>query len=355
MLIEVLPGTALDQGLVSQWRAVQSSNPELDSPFFSPEFTQAASSSIPQTEVIIASQRGAPEAFLPFQRSLSKIAVPVAGKLNDYQAIVSARDFQCDPRDLLRGAGLVAFDFDHMLASQATFSRYHRSVSMSPRMDLSNGYEAFVAGRREAGSALIKKCANLSRRLEREVGPLRYVGDSRDTNAFDTVLHWKSLQFLAAGAPDLFSLPWARRLVSRLFDCRAAQCAGTLSLLYAGDDLIAGHFGVRSPTVWHYWFPSYSVAHAKYSPGLLLLLAMANAAAAMGIHCIDLGKGKSLYKERVMTYGVPLATGSVELASLRLTGRAARRCVQRVRSCSLFRGVVHMLRRWSTFTRSFLQ
>ena len=86
-----------------------------------------------------------------------------------------------------------------------------------------------------------------------------------------------------------------------------------LSLLYAGDQLIAGHFGMRSPTTWHYWFPSYDNAFAKYSPGVMLLLKMAEVAPAMGIRIIDMGCGLHSYKERLMNGFVPTAMVSLEL------------------------------------------
>jgi CelD/BcsL family acetyltransferase involved in cellulose biosynthesis len=85
-----------------------------------------------------------------------------------------------------------------------------------------------------------------------------------------------------------------------------------LSLLYAGERLVAGHFGMRGQSVWHYWFPAYDPKMAKYSPGLILLLKMAEHAPSLGVRTIDLGKGMSLYKQRLMNASVPLASGRVE-------------------------------------------
>jgi CelD/BcsL family acetyltransferase involved in cellulose biosynthesis len=98
-----------------------------------------------------------------------------------------------------------------------------------------------------------------------------------------------------------------------------------LSLLYAGERLLASHFGIRGRTVWHYWFPTYDPLMARYSPGLILLLKMAEHAPSLGVCTIDLGKGMSLYKERLMNTSVSLAHGSVELPSWRSIRRHARR------------------------------
>ena len=45
----------------------------------------------------------------------------------------------------------------------------------------------------------------------------------------------------------------------------------------------------------------------------MLLLKMAEATSAMGIHTIDLGCGEYSYKERLMNGSIPTAKGSVEL------------------------------------------
>lgn len=88
--------------------------------------------------------------------------------------------------------------------------------------------------------------------------------------------------------------------------------AGMLSLLYAGDWLVAGHFGMRSRTVWHYWFPAYDPEVAKYSPGLNLALKMAAYAPSAGLSTIELGRMRAEYKRRLMNRDVLVASGSVD-------------------------------------------
>jgi CelD/BcsL family acetyltransferase involved in cellulose biosynthesis len=98
-----------------------------------------------------------------------------------------------------------------------------------------------------------------------------------------------------------------------------------LSLLYAGETLVAGHFGMRSSTVWHYWFPAYDRQFARFSPGLALLLKMAQHAEELGLRCIDLGTGMSLYKKRLMNASVSVAEGSIERPSCLLFTRSLKR------------------------------
>lgn len=104
-----------------------------------------------------------------------------------------------------------------------------------------------------------------------------------------------------------------------------------LSVLYAGDRMVAAHFGMRSATVWHYWFPAYDPAYAKYSPGVILLLKMAESAPAQGLKIIDLGCGEHSYKWRLMNGFVPTAKGSVELPGVVTTARRVQQTPLRVR------------------------
>jgi CelD/BcsL family acetyltransferase involved in cellulose biosynthesis len=87
---------------------------------------------------------------------------------------------------------------------------------------------------------------------------------------------------------------------------------GCYQLLYAGDRLVAGHFGMRSRTVWHCWFPVYDMEMANYSPGLILHLKMAAHAPSAGLHTIDLDRGRSEYKTRLMSKAIVVAHGSVD-------------------------------------------
>ena len=62
----------------------------------------------------------------------------------------------------------------------------------------------------------------------------------------------------------------------------------------------------------HGWFPAYDPALAKYSPGLILWLELARAAAVLGLEHIDLGKGQERYKTSLQSGAVQLAEGSID-------------------------------------------
>jgi CelD/BcsL family acetyltransferase involved in cellulose biosynthesis len=323
--ISLVPGDRLDGEQVAAWRELQQANPALGSPCFAPEFTQAVATVRDDVEVAVLQRGGETLAFLPFQRRGNTRAVPVGGIVSDYQGLICGNGFTCDPRQLLKACNLVAWNFDRLLCSQTFFAPYYKQCALSARIDLSRGYVAYVAQRRAAGTHQIKQCEYMMRRMERELGPIRFVPHSSDSDSLTQVLAWKSEQYRRTGWSDLFATQWGRALVERIHAMQTPHFAGVFSLLYAGQRLVAGHFGMRSSMVWHYWFPAYDRRFAKYSPGLILLLKMAQFSEEFGLRSIDIGTGLTFYKRRLMNASVMVAEGSLEMPSCRGFLRLARR------------------------------
>jgi CelD/BcsL family acetyltransferase involved in cellulose biosynthesis len=346
MNVTLVSARNLDSTLVRVWREIQFTNPELANPFFAPEFTQIVAAAAENVEVAVIGEGSSPLAIFPFQRMGGRLGVPVGEFLSDYQGLICRPGFACDARELVRQCGLDEWRFDHLLATQECFRRFHHKREPSPQMDLSRGYAAYVAERRASGSEQIKKCANLMRRMEREIGPLRFVAHSDDAGLMQQTLTWKSQQYIETGSPDILALGWVRSVVEQIYAMQSEDFSGMSSLLFAGDRLVAGHLGMRSRSVWHYHLPAYDKTMAKYSPGLILLLKMAEKAPELGLRTIDLGKGMSLYKERLMNSTVTLAVGSVEMPSLGSFCRAVNRKLRTAVKNSPFGNPARRLARW---------
>jgi CelD/BcsL family acetyltransferase involved in cellulose biosynthesis len=92
--------------------------------------------------------------------------------------------------------------------------------------------------------------------------------------------------------------------------------------VYAGDHLIAAHFGLRADNVLHWWFPVYDHEFANLAPGWILLRELVSAAPELGITRIDLGRGEDEYKRRAKTGETSVRGGVVSRSS---TQRALRR------------------------------
>jgi CelD/BcsL family acetyltransferase involved in cellulose biosynthesis len=323
MKISVIPGRELSDDLVRVWVQLQQANPALTSPFFHPEFTRIVAMVRDDVEVAIIQNGGDIVGFFPFHRRPGSVGMPVGEIISDYHGVISAPEFNCDPKALIRQCRLVAWDFNHLIATQPMFIPFHRHLEPSPLIDLSAGFETYAKVCHAARQEFIKL-----RRLERDLGPVRLVAATTDERLLNRVFAWKSAQWLRTSDRDKFSIPWIRAVINRIHRAQSLDFAGVLSVLYAGNIPVAGHFGMRAGNVWHWWFPSYASEYARYSPGLVLLIKMAESASSLGLRTIDLGKGKTLYKDRFKNSEVMLAEGSVELPSLVTLRRQLRRSVR---------------------------
>lgn len=297
----------------ARWAEIRQASPELASPFFAYEFTASVAAARADARVAVLERDRAIVGFLPFHAGRTAIGRPIGTKLSDYQGAIVEPSVEWSAPELVRLAGLRAYSFDHLVAAQAPFRPFFARVDVSPVIDLSEGYEAYLRGQREAGrDDGLREAAKKRRRLERRFA-VRFELHEPDRRAVATLLCWKSEQYRRTGVFDVLSRPWVIAVLERLHATQTDELAGVLSCLYADEKLIAVHFGIRAGCVLHSWFPAYDVEYAKLSPGLVLLQAIVEAAPAHGIRTIDLGKGSETYKDRLANRAIELGAGSLEL------------------------------------------
>jgi CelD/BcsL family acetyltransferase involved in cellulose biosynthesis len=309
--VSVTAGARVSDDELDRWARLQERDDGLASPFFRPEFAQIVAAVRRDVEIGVVRGEDA-EAFFPFQRRRFSRGVPLGSRLSDYHGIVGAPPADLGAHELLARCGLRSWSFDAVVASQSIFQPYHRRARSSPTLELGHGFRAYVERRASAGSDQIGDIERQAERLAAEAGRVRFEEHVDDAGTLELLLRWKSQQYVRTGAVDIFAFPWVRGAVSRAHATNGPNFAAPLSVLYAGDRAIAAHLGLRSASVWHYWLPAYDREFARYSPGLILLLRLAEAASLRGVGRVDLGKGDALYKRRLATAHVPLAAGSVE-------------------------------------------
>jgi CelD/BcsL family acetyltransferase involved in cellulose biosynthesis len=261
---------------------------------------------------------------------------PVGGRLSDFQGVIAPPGLEYTAADLVRSCGLAAWDFDHLVTNQGPFVPYHYGVAGSRYMDLSGGFEAFLAQCTKTGTRTFKELMRKRRKLEREHGEVHFQYHTTAPAVVQTLMAWKRDQYRRTHVTDVFAYPWTVRLIEQLLDQPQEWLEAKLSALYAGDRLVAIELGLRSGTVLHGWFPAYDLSFGHYSPGLLLLLEIAREAADRGVRRLDMGKGPGQYKEAFTSGTIPLAEGSVTLGSLlRLTRRGTHRVREWARGSQL--------------------
>ncbi len=284
------------------------------SPYFQAEFSHQVSRIRPDLQVLLLYAEQRLVGVLPYHRHSAWLATPVAEYLSDYHGPIIAPAFHAELNlsKLLRAMQVRRFSYNHLPKSwsQPAQAAWHSSRSLL--LNLQQGYAAYqqeLAAQRESG--LFKKIATAKRKLEQKYGPIRFEFASQNQRDFEALLTGKSQQFCrtVGAAQDIFAQSWIRRLMDNLLACQKPEFAGVFSSLHAGDTLIAGHFGLRSATSLHYWFPWYDTEYAEFSPGLILLALCAEYAAEAGLQRIDLGRGEQAYKQRFATDYVELAEG----------------------------------------------
>jgi CelD/BcsL family acetyltransferase involved in cellulose biosynthesis len=292
--------------LFAAWERLHDADLTHCSPFLHPSYVRAVGDVRADVEVGIISREGEAVGFLPFQRSWPGVGGAVGSRLCDVAGAIVTPGVLWDPVAFASSVGLRTLRLPNVLASMAPFGPFQRAAGAAPFMDLSDGFEAYLRSRLDSGSSFMTQIQRKARKLERELGPVRFEWHTEDDAVFDTLLSWKAAQRKQTKTPNILHLPWARELLERLRGRRGDDFGGVLSALYVGDTLAAAHFGIRTRRVLHYWIPAYNEELARYSPGVIALVELARAGAEQGIRRIDLGRGEERYK-------LQAATGSVDM------------------------------------------
>jgi CelD/BcsL family acetyltransferase involved in cellulose biosynthesis len=329
MKVSVVLPHELGASELSAWRAMQRSTPGLAGAFLSPGFALAAGRVRRRARVAVLEEGQEVMGFFPFEQGPFRVGRPIAAGACDAQGVIHAPGLEWDAGELLRGCGLDVWEFDHLVADQLASAGRNVVRRSSPIIDLSRGYEAYVEERRRSSKKTFKSTLYKQRKLERDLGGSRFELEVRDPEALTVLMRWKSGQYRRTGRRDRFAIDWIERLVRDLFETRSDGCVGTLSVLYAAERPVAAHFGLRSDSSLSCWFPAYDPALARYSPGLSLHLRMAEAAAAAGVRCLDLGKGDEDYKQSLKTGELSVGEGWIDrpsaVAMVRRVQRTPRR------------------------------
>ena len=329
MRIEVLSPQELSAADVADWTRLQDEGSGA-SPFLSPKWVQtlARSGGPDRRRLKIAKlcEGGQAVGFLPARVSRFT-AMPPGAPLCDYQGLIAARRTRLDPREIVSALGVARFDFDKLLADQTPFRPFFRGAASAQVIDLRAGYAAYEAGRREAGTDILKDCAKKHRKLEREHGDVVFAAASASQADFDRLIAWKRAQYASTGQTDIFDAGWPLDVLNDLFHSGDPDYRATLFTLHAGGRLLAAHLALCTPKIAHAWFIAHDDAYGRYSPGVILITEVIRWAAARGMAELDLGPGDYRFKlslanrTRAVTYGfvgLPSAASFVRGATYRL-------------------------------------
>jgi CelD/BcsL family acetyltransferase involved in cellulose biosynthesis len=305
---DVISPLELSDADIAAWREMQDATPALASPLLGPEFARAVASERSDARVAVWRHRGRAAAFLAYHRRPGGFGRPIGAPFCDYHGLVGRPGLKLDPGQALRSAGLAALrltglidPFDILQDGVEIRMRSHRIV-------LTDSPLAYFNQLKARSGACLKIYQRDRARVERDIGPLTIVAD-RDAGAFERLLGWKRAQFLRAGAHDLLGAPWSSALMRRLFETRSDEFQGLMISLYAGDRLIAGHFGVRRGDWYHPWIGANDPEMETYSPGVLHQMEAVALMPDLHLRTYDLGPGQDPWKRMFALDGAWVGSG----------------------------------------------
>lgn len=312
MNINVINPNDITESQCEIWKRMMTANHTTDSPFFHPEYVKILSDFRKQVRVAVVTEQSQPVAFFAFEKH-GQAGRPLGIKLCDFQGIVRTPETIIDARKLLEGCDLKSWQFDHLVSSQTEFESWQMRKDDSLYIDLSAGYEEYLKERKQSGTSQISKFKRKYRKLEREIGEVKFDWHTDQKEVFDTILELKSAQRKRTGTFDILQFDWVKQFLDKIRQTHSEGFEGVLSVLRVNDQLIGAHMGMKTSTVLHHWFPVYDQSFNKYSPGLILLLKTAQAAAENGVQRMDLGKGDERYKKSLGSGSIFVGEGVADM------------------------------------------
>jgi CelD/BcsL family acetyltransferase involved in cellulose biosynthesis len=310
--VDIIDADQLCGALADRWSYIRHQNPRLASPYFSLDFVKAVARVRNDVEIAVVRRGENIEGFVPFQRSRPHIAEPIGGRLNDVHGVIvsdDSRQFELIQR-VMQSCGLTAFGFHAIATNDPNLEQYAFREVGSYFIDLRQGWQTYQQWAMEHSSTVARQ-PQKTRSLQRRFGPIRLEFDCRRSDVLEKLIELKRAKYQRANTFDILSVQWASDLLRELHGVEQPGFEGVLSALYAGDELVAVHFGMMTDQILHYWFPVYDPVFSKYSPGTELILRVAEESSRRGIEKVDLGYGDDAYKFRFCNARENLICGQV--------------------------------------------
>lgn len=344
--ISVIRWQELSEGDSLQWERIRSSRPEFQTPFFSFAFARAVHATRGDVLVALLKHQGETVGYFPHHRVGTNI-YPVGRRYNDAHGVIASAETEFTWSELLAAIGGKGFEFHSLVGPDR-----HR---MSP-VNIAGTVGSYLTSLGDDSRAALKrieqehrtmaKQAQKTRKLEREIGTLRLEVDSKSSEQLANAIELKRAHYRRTNILDLFHTPWTQELVKNLARNPANEAHVMLSLLWAGDRVVASHIGFREGELLHYWFPAYDIQYRKYSPGSALFIELVRRASEHGIKAIDMGFGEQPYKRKQTDTQTDVAFGYVSDSSLRRTMYRAGLAKQRLmKSLPMKETLKYVLRR----------
>jgi len=309
--VTTMSADALTEGQIARWAALQRETPEFGSPLVGPYFAHLVHRHRGDVHIAIASEDGREVAFFAFHKASHGHVRPVGAPFSDYQAIVSEPGLKLDGTALLAEAGIERMAVSGLMDPHGWFQSAPLEPTLGYRISVKNGGAAKLERLRQANPKWAKNLRRRINKMERELGPIRFITGDLDPSALEAVLQLKIDQYHESGLTNVLRPHWVKAMMQDLFSRTNPEFGGCLMTLFAGDHLVSGQFGVRQGGWFHPWISSTCPKAHPYAPGIIFLGEMLCHAENIGIEIIDLALGHSHYKSQFARNPAPVQAGQV--------------------------------------------
>jgi CelD/BcsL family acetyltransferase involved in cellulose biosynthesis len=291
-----LPPDRLAARDIEAWRALIAKAPEFQNPILGPDFARQVARVRDDVRIGVFCGPDGPIGFLPHHRRPDGLLRPIGAPLSDYHALIADKDFPISIGQAVQMLSGQAFQFTGLIDPHNMRDSTVNSARQGYQIRLERPTDEYLEAIRSESPKKFKNFRRLDSKLGREVGELRVEGGAASPEVFNTLLRWKREQFRRTGGQDVFRPAWIRQLLTNLFDIREGDFRAQTICLYAGETLVAGHFGIRQGDFFHPWIASTNEDLAPYSPGQVYFLRTIAAMPDLGLRIYDLGPSHDHYK-----------------------------------------------------------
>ena len=278
----------------ADWQRLCAESPAADSPLLSLDVLAAASRAWDTVAVGVALSEDRVVAMLPLIVEGAAGLDPLR-HFADYSVVLREPGFDIDWARMLEACGVHWLRLanapcgDERLAAE-------NPPNAAPTIDISRGFAAYEEDRRQAGSRELRETLRKDRKLRKDLGDVRFEFDCRDGGRLRELIALKRAHLRATGSWDGLDQAWVSNFFEDLWRDDHTEARGVLSVVTAGDRLIAGTWGLMSQRVYHGWITSFDPEWRRYSPGSILLASLLREAAERGVARVDMGGGGENYK-----------------------------------------------------------
>ena len=297
--------SAFEEALFCEFRAA---NPDLTSPYFSPDFLKAIAPHTPGGMLARFHDGDEIVGFFAYQKRGQSLQ-PAGAPLADYHAAVMKEGYGPDWSLLLSAAGAKRLEFNGLIGAQGLDRApivKHRQI-----VDLVDGFEAWFASQKARSPKYFKNLGRCTRNVAKDLPDLTFDWTEVTPALLDWVLDLKIDQYKRSGMHDVFSCGWTRDLLKSLAEQKSTGASLMAGVYRRGEELVAAEICLLDGEDLHFWFPAYNPAYSRYSPGLLLTFDIIRHAAKLGFKVFDFGSGGEAYKSPMTTNGPLCYEGQV--------------------------------------------